>query len=398
MLLEQLTINAEKWLQNAGYTKSTIYCNYVRFWNGLKKQLRPDTDYSLLGVFAYITSKFGRNLLIELPAELTLKEYRAYHAFRALDEFFNHEMIPGTSMSGASVRQILTNTSESALQKYMNHILLLDYATNSKRYAYNTVHQFLICCPIEKIQSQEILTYLNSLGGNSKETVKSVSKVLKRFLTFCKEKQILEEDYSYLFLSQKKRRNTEIPSVYTTKEVATLAEYLRTHGKNNLRNYAITILIAVYGFRARDIASMNIYDIDWDKRVIRIIQSKTKRSLEHKLSSLTGNVLSEYLLEERPASESTYVFLKNNGERLNPISISTMITVGFVQCGIIINGRKHGSHSLRHSLASNMLANGTGILAISKTLGHCSVDTTRIYAKVDVNHLRLCELEVPVNA
>ena len=96
MLLEQLSTDAEKWLQNNGYTKSTIYCNYVRFWNGLKKQLRPDTDYSFTGLSSYITNKFGRNLLVELPAELTLKEYRAYNAFRALDEFFNHEMIPGT--------------------------------------------------------------------------------------------------------------------------------------------------------------------------------------------------------------------------------------------------------------------------------------------------------------
>jgi site-specific recombinase XerC len=42
-----------------------------------------------------------------------------------------------------------------------------------------------------------------------------------------------------------------------------------------------------------------------------------------------------------------------------------------------------------------MLSNDTGILEISKTLGHACVDTTRIYSKVDINHLRLCELEVP---
>ncbi len=398
MLLEKLSTDAEKWLQINGYTESTIYCNYVRFWNGLKKQLGPDTDYTFIGLSSYIISKFGRNLLIEIPTELKSKEYRAYHALRALDEFFNHKMIHGTSMSGASVRQMLTDVSESTMQEYMNHIHLLDYATSSKKYAYNTVHQFLTCCPIETMQDHGILTYLNNLGGNSKQTVKSVSKVLRRFLTFCKEKEILAEDYSCLILSQKNRRNTVIPSVYTTGEVAKLAEYLKIHGKNKLRNFTIVILIAVFGFRAGDIASMNIHDIDWDKGVIRIIQSKTKVVLEHKLTSFTGDVLAEYLLKERPVSESAYVFLKSNGERLNPISISTMITIAFTHCGIIINGRKQGSHSLRHSLASNMLADGTGILAISKTLGHSSVDTTRIYAKVDINHLRLCELEVPVNA
>lgn len=162
MVIEQLSTDAEKWLQNNGYTESTIYCNYVRFWNGFKKSLGLDTEYSLTGLDSYITSKFGRNLLIEKATKLILREYRAYHAFRALDEFFNHQRIPGTSMLGASVRQILTD-SESALQEYMNHIYLLDYSANSKRYAYNTVHQFLICCHIETMQDQGILTYLNNL-------------------------------------------------------------------------------------------------------------------------------------------------------------------------------------------------------------------------------------------
>jgi len=44
-----------------------------------------------------------------------------------------------------------------------------------------------------------------------------------------------------------------------------------------------------------------------------------------------------------------------------------------------------------------MLASDAGIIEISKALGHASVDTTKIYAKVDINHLRLCELEVPAD-
>ena len=121
-----------------------------------------------------------------------------------------------------------------------------------------------------------------------------------------------------------------------------------------------------------------------------------KLELEHKLTDLCGKALAEYLLNERPTVNSEYVFLKEDGKPLVATSVSTMIFRGFTLCGVAINNRKHGSHSLRHSLASNMLGQGTSIFEISHVLGHASVDTTKnIYTKVDINHLRLCELEVP---
>lgn len=115
------------------------------------------------------------------------------------------------------------------------------------------------------------------------------------------------------------------------------------------------------------------------------------------MTEAVGNSLADYLLNERPESGDHPVFLKRDGNPMNKTSISTMISSGFVNSGININGKKHGSHSLRHSLASNILAEREGILTISKTLGHGSVDSNRIYTKVDTGHLRLCELEVPAH-
>ena len=144
-------------------------------------------------------------------------------------------------------------------------------------------------------------------------------------------------------------------------------------------------------------AGLQLEHIDWGSGIIRVLQSKTGDLVEHQMTEAAGNSLADYLLNERPTSEDPHVFLRRDGMPMNKTSISTMISGGFVNSGININGRKHGSHSLRHSLASNMLAEGEGILTISKTLGHGSVDSTRIYTKVDIGHLRLCELEVPAH-
>jgi len=57
--------------------------------------------------------------------------------------------------------------------------------------------------------------------------------------------------------------------------------------------------------------------------------------------------------------------------------------------------KKHGPHSLRHSLASNMLKNNVSMQVISDVLEHRSVESTRIYLSIDINRLRECPLPMP---
>jgi len=395
MEIKQLSEKAAVWLKDHGYTESTSYVNYVRFWNGLVKSKNKNTGFLESITANYVTNKYGRVIMEENPALLPPKEYRVYRAFKALEEFHSVGSISGTSMAGASVRQVLPEYENSVLESYMLRIGNLGYSIKSKRYAYATVHHYLFCCPLSIISDRQVLGYFNTTAGCSKQTMKSRLKVLKRFLIYCFEQAFVEVNYSVLFPSSKKRRHTEIPSVYTLDEVSLLLNYLKNRNQNRKRNYAIAVLAAVYGYRSGDLAEMLLGDIDWDNGMIRIIQSKTGNELKHHLIPQTGNAITDYLLEERPDSIDPHIFLKQDGGRLNSTSVSSMIFNAFLRTGIVIDDRKHGSHSLRHSLASNMLASGSGMLEISKTLGHASVDTTRIYAKVDIIHLRLCGLEVP---
>ena len=397
MLLKQLTKDAETWLRCQGYTQSTIYHNFVRFWNRFCKEEGTDGVYSDTQLKDYVLRAFGIDFGTACPSTLSLKEYRASHAFRSLAEFASTNAMAGTSMEGASIRQPLTGKSQEALDRYMAHLSGQGHKDSSKKYAYQTIHALLLSQPIEGAGREGISSFLNGLGIHSKRTVNSMSKVIKRFLSFAYDEGITEADLSPAVLSQKKRGGTEIPSVYTAEEIAGLTDFLSSHADNRKRNRAIVMAIAVFGFRAGDVAGLQLEDIDWDKGTIRVIQSKTGSPVEHQMTGAAGNSLADYLLNERPASGDPHVFLKKDGTPMDKTSISTMISGGFVNSGININGRKHGSHSLRHSLASNMLAEGEGILTISKTLGHGSVDSTRIYTKVDIGHLRLCELEVPAH-
>ena len=76
------------------------------------------------------------------------------------------------------------------------------------------------------------------------------------------------------------------------------------------------------GLRAIDVCELKLKDIDWDKDIIRVIQSKTKQPLNIPLRNLYGNALVDYILNERPDSDSEYLFLRSLApyEKLEGIS------------------------------------------------------------------------------
>lgn len=395
MLLTQLIESARRYLTDHGYTKSTVYHNYVWHWNSFSKTIATDAVYETSLLTDYLPQMYGKNLLLLTPEAMSHSEYIRFVAFRALDSFYKTGSIPGTSMSWARIRQPLTAESNYVLTLFREHLEELDYKGKPKKYSCSIVHSFLLDCPFETMDAESLLGYLLSLAAKSKTTVKSEQKVPRRFPSFLWKQGLTSWDFSHLILSTKNTVNKEIPSVYSTEEIALLLNYLHDNGVSKLRNYTIAVLIAVYGYRASDIAALKLSDIDWDNGKVCIIQEKASVRLTHDLTSFCGNALADYLLKERPVSSSSFVFIKADGSPITPTGVSSMIFNGFIHCGININGRKHGSHSLRHSLASNMLEQGTNLLDISHVLGHSGVKSTMVYTKVDVRHLRMCGLEVP---
>ena len=398
MNTQELIENACNCLKKQKFRDSTIYHNFRSFWNGLLKSTDVYTEFSNQMISDYLTRKYGENLLLAQPANLPLKEYRIRHAFYCLIYFYNYRLIPSSSLASSTVRKDLLELDSRSLNTYISYVKDKGYSQTSLSYSYNTIHNYLVTYPLATISDSQLLDYFNTLSGCSKQTVRSKMKLLKRFLRYSYEMGFISHDCSSLFPSNKLRSHTEIPSVFTPKEIYQVLQYIKeASGGNSKRNYAIAVLIAVYGFRAGDIMKMKLSDIDWENQSITIVQSKTSNLLTHRILDCAGDALADYLLNERCTSNCEYIFLKSNGSAIgSSITISAIIFTAFTNAGIHLNGRKHGSHCMRHSLASNMLSNNSSIYEISKALGHTSVDTTRIYAKVDVNHLRLCELEVPL--
>ena len=131
--------------------------------------------------------------------------------------------------------------------------------------------------------------------------------------------------------------------------------------------------------------------------MIEIFQEKTKKSLQLPLLNEVGDAIIDYL-KFRPKSSTDYIFLRvaSPPERLDSRSLYEIVSRYMRRAGIKIPpGKKHGPHSLRHSLSSLMLEKRVPLPVISEILSHTSTETTKVYLKIDLSHLRECALDVP---
>ncbi|MFR9566041.1 MAG: site-specific integrase [Rikenellaceae bacterium] len=163
------------------------------------------------------------------------------------------------------------------------------------------------------------------------------------------------------------------------------------------RNYAMVLLASRLGLRASDIVNLQFSNINWDNNLITIIMQKTGKVIELPLLTDVGNAIIDYLQYGRPQSNLQYLFLSSRAPYVAATKAMVCSAINAIICksGVDVTAKHHGPHSLRHSLASAMLKNGTMIPIISESLGHRSTETTLTYLKIDSESLMECALEVP---
>ena len=141
-------------------------------------------------------------------------------------------------------------------------------------------------------------------------------------------------------------------------------------------------------------------DIDWNNKQISIVQGKTRETLTLPLPTDVGWAIIDYLKNGRPITEYPNIFVVHNAPYVGCPFKSTLrhnINKALKRAGIPIDKTKHyGWHSLRHSLATNLLQNNVETSTISDILGHSDPHAARHYLRVDMKSLSKCALEVEV--
>lgn len=224
---------------------------------------------------------------------------------------------------------------------------------------------------------------------------KDVWAVIRMFLKYMNLSGLVDTDYSTLIPHYKKA--TIIPVTYSENEIHRFETAIDRTTAIGKRDYAMLLLATRLGMRSGDIAKLSLDEVNFDQDIIHLIQEKNSQPLELPMLPEIKEALNEYIENGRPRVDENYVFLRMNApfQRITTSALRFATTRYFRKAGVDISSKKHGPHTFRSSLASSMVNDGIPYDVVRSILGHTDPDAIKHYAKLDIERLRECAIEVP---
>jgi integrase len=148
------------------------------------------------------------------------------------------------------------------------------------------------------------------------------------------------------------------------------------------------------GLREREVVSLELDDIDWEAGTLRIRKGKSLRVDVLPLPHTTGSAIAAYLRSERPTTVNRRVFVRHmapTDEPIRPDVVRNTVRLAYRRCGLPYTR----VHILRHTLASRLLETGGTLKEVADMLRHRDLDTSMIYAKVDIGRLAAVAMPWP---
>jgi len=253
----------------------------------------------------------------------------------------------------------------------------------SKRYSPNTMkayacyfRQFQLYFAgknLPSLQKSEIQQYLQDLA-NSKPMSSSQQNQRINAIKFYYEKVLRQKKEIYYL--NRPRKSRKLPVILSQDEVRELMMNVF-----NLKHKCILMTLYSGGLRRSELISLRIGDIDSERMLIRIRNSKGNKDRYTLLSSTLLQMLREYYLVYRPRK---WLFEGPSGKPYSATSIENIFRTALRKSGI----RKNATpHTLRHCFATHLLEQGINLRYIQELLGHSDIRTTQIYTRVSTNQL-----------
>ncbi len=179
-----------------------------------------------------------------------------------------------------------------------------------------------------------------------------------------------------------------LPSRLAPEDMARVLAVYHDGSPLGLRNRAILFCLARLGLRAQDVVALGFDDIDWADGRLTLRPGKSRRARTLPLPHDVGEALVIYIRGGRPQSESRHVFLRRRPPcRFLPGAAGwAIVRQAFTRAGLVVPPGI-ASHIFRHTVASQMVNQGASFKDVADVLGHQSIQTTGIYAKLELEVL-----------
>lgn len=268
------------------------------------------------------------------------------------------------------------------------------------------IQRFLFeVCPagasdLGKIKQDEVIRYVECHAGDwSPKSAKLMCWSLRAFLRYLHHTGLNPHALAGCVPSIRQWSLVGLPTYLSAAQVQKALDGCDRASAVGRRDFAILMMLSKIGLRANEVATLTLDDIDW-RAGDMLVRAKGRQRARMPIASDVGAAIVAYLQEGRPKSSCRQLFLRSLAPHTGFASASaiTMIAKTALERADIQGYAHQGAHIFRHSLATELLRSSATLSEIGHLLRHKSHDTTRIYAKVDIEALRTLSLPWPGGA
>jgi len=298
---------------------------------------------------------------------------------------------PEQPARAASAEELLLGSFERYLlvERGLAPGTVLGYLRHARR--------FLSCAEVTgglgALSAAEVISaVLRESSAVSVATTQNFVAGLKAFLRFAFVEGLVASDLSEAALAVTGRRRSSLPRGISAGDAKALLASCDRRSALGRRDYALLVVLLRLGLRRSEVAGLLLDDIDWRAGEV-VVRGKGAREDRLPLPADAGEAIAAYLRRGRPQGDRREVFLRARAP-YGPMASSTVASTVRRACrraGIA----EVGSHRLRHTVACEMVAVGVPLTQIAQVLRHHSLQTTAVYARVDLDRLRLLAVGWP---
>jgi site-specific recombinase XerD len=224
--------------------------------------------------------------------------------------------------------------------------------------------------------------------GYARATLQGYSSALRAFLRYAEHKSWCSPGLAAGVVSPRLYRGERLPRGPFWNDVQRLIATTEGDMPQDIRDRAVLLLLAVYALRSGEVRALKLDDVDWERNLLFIPRSKGRRTEPYPLSPTVGAAIVQYL-EIRPRSSYREIFLRLRAP-LRPLSSSAAIWRIVAKRARALDPPvvPHGPHAFRHACATHLLEQGLSLKEIGDHLGHRSLNSTALYAPMNLPGLR----------
>lgn len=247
------------------------------------------------------------------------------------------------------------------------------------------------------LTAETVVRYV--LGGEasiSRSAHRLQIPAIRSFLRFLVFKGHIPTGLERAIPSHRRWKHASLPEHLTRQETQQAIDVWDSASLMGLRNRAVLLLLARLGLRAKVIRLLQLDNIDWRNGIIVLAAGKTRRERCLPLHPELGAALSAYIRDGRPPTKHRFVFLSlvpPFGPLQSSSAVSYIARMSLVRTGV--TKRSAGAHLFRHSAATQMVRAGATFKEVADVLGHRKLETTNLYAKLDLTALSRVALPWP---